>query len=90
MVAPRSASHGLNPEEKKRGIYRLDEGITGLVFRSAEPFVVPDISKEPLFLNKTGARRIEKGRISFIGVPIVLHGSPVAPCPRIVKNYALC
>jgi Nif-specific regulatory protein len=71
------ASHGLSLEEKKRGIYRLDEGVTGLVFRTAEPFVVPDISKEPLFLNKTGARRIEKGRISFIGVPIVLHGGPV-------------
>jgi Nif-specific regulatory protein len=71
------ASHGLRPEEKKRGVYRLDEGITGLIFRTAEPFVVPDISREPLFLNKTGARHIEKGRISFIGVPIVLQGTPL-------------
>ena len=34
----------------------------------------PDISKEPLFLNKTGSRTIEKGQISFIGVPIILNG----------------
>jgi Nif-specific regulatory protein len=71
------ASHGLRPKEKKRGVYRLDEGVTGLIFRTAEPFVVPDISKEPLFLNKTGSRKIEKGQISFIGVPIVLNGRAV-------------
>jgi Nif-specific regulatory protein len=70
------ASHGLSAEEKKRGVYRLDEGVTGLIFTTAEPFVVPDIRKEPLFLNKTGSRKIEKGQIAFIGVPIVLHGTP--------------
>ena len=71
------ASHGLSPEEKQRGIYRLDEGVTGLIFRTAQPFVVPDVSKEPLFLNKTKSRRIDKGQISFIGVPIILKGSPM-------------
>ncbi len=71
------ASHGLSPEEKQRGVYRQDEGVTGLIFRTVQPFVVPDITKEPLFLNKTGSRKIDKGRISFIGVPILLHGAPV-------------
>lgn len=71
------ASHGLTPEEKQRGIYRLDEGVTGLIFRTAQPFVVPDVSKEPLFLNKTKARQIEKGQVSFIGVPIILHGTSI-------------
>ena len=55
------ASHGLSPEEKQRGVYRLDEGVTGLIFRTAQPFVVPDVSKEPLFLNKTKSRNIDKG-----------------------------
>jgi Nif-specific regulatory protein len=71
------ASHGLRPEEKKRGVYRLDEGVTGLIFRTAEPVAVPDISKEPLFLNKTRARNIDKQRISFVGVPIMLQGKPL-------------
>lgn len=71
------ASQGLSAEEKKRGVYRLDEGVTGLIFTTAEPFVVPDIRKEPLFLNKTGSRKIEKGQIAFLGVPIVLHGTPI-------------
>lgn len=69
-----AASHGLRSEEKERGVYRLDEGVTGRIFTDCEPFVVPDISREPLFLNKTGAREIQKGKISFIGVPITLHG----------------
>ena len=71
------ASHGLSSEEMERGVYRTNEGVTGLIFRTAKPFVVPDISKEPLFLDKTGSRRIEKGRISFIGVPIHLHGRSI-------------
>ena len=71
------ASHGLRPKEKQRGVYRFDEGVTGLIFRTAEPFVVPDVTKEPLFLNKTGSRRIDKGQISFIGVPIVLNSKPI-------------
>ncbi|NTU49047.1 MAG: GAF domain-containing protein, partial [Syntrophobacteraceae bacterium] len=65
------ASHGLSEAEEKRGVYRQDEGITGLIFRTAEPFVVPDISREPLFLNKTRSREIEKGGIVFLGVPIL-------------------
>ena len=71
------ASHGMLEEEKKRGIYGPDEGITGLIFRTAQPFVVPDISREPLFLNKTRSRNIEKGSIAFIGVPIQLQGRPI-------------
>ena len=72
-----STSYGLSDQEKQRGVYRMDEGITGIVFRTARPYVVPDISLEPLFLDKTGTRRISQERISFVGVPILLHGSPI-------------
>jgi Nif-specific regulatory protein len=71
------ASHGLSETEKLRGVYRQDEGVTGHIFQSGQPLMVPDISKEPLFLDKTRSRRIEKGPISFIGVPISLHGKPI-------------
>lgn len=71
------ASHGLRAKEKHRGTYRPDEGITGLIFSTAQPFIVPDISREPLFLNKTQARNITRESISFLGVPIVLHGKPM-------------
>lgn len=72
-----NASYGLTSDERQRGIYKLDEGVTGRIFQTGEPFYVPDISKEPLFLDKTGARKIQRGMISFIGVPIILHGDPI-------------
>lgn len=71
------ASHDLGPEEKKRGIYKPDEGVTGLIFRTEHPFIVPDIGQEPLFLNKTQARNVNKESISFIGVPIALKGETI-------------
>jgi len=69
-----TASHGLTSEERQRGVYELDEGVTGLIFQTGKPYVVPDIRREPLFLDKTGSRHLERGRVSFIGVPITSHG----------------
>ncbi|MDH3347923.1 MAG: nif-specific transcriptional activator NifA [Desulfobulbaceae bacterium] len=72
------ASYGLTEEEKRRGVYRVGEGVIGKVFRSSYPFVVPDIHSEPLFLNRTGARAgFNKGEISFIGVPVILMDKTV-------------
>jgi Nif-specific regulatory protein len=71
------ASHGLTEAERKRGVYRQDEGVTGLIFRTAQPYIVPDVSKDPLFLNKTRSRHIQKESITFLGVPILLHGKPI-------------
>jgi len=63
-------AHGLTPEQIARGRYKIGEGIVGKVVETGHPIVVPDIGKEPLFLNRTGARRIEKENISFLCVPI--------------------
>jgi len=72
------ASYGLTNKERLRGIYGLDEGVIGKVFRSGYPFVVPDIHSEPLFLNRTGSRKkLPKGEITFIGVPVILLEKPV-------------
>ena len=54
------ASYGLTPEEEAQGIYEIGEGVTGRVFLSGEPCIVSDVSQEPLFLNRTGARRLTK------------------------------
>lgn len=53
--------------------YRSDEGVVGKVFRFGVPILIPDISKEPMFLNKLG--RNETGEeVSFIAVPINHQG----------------
>ena len=71
------ASHGLDPSEQKRGIYHPGEGVTGAIFETAQPFAIPDIGKEPLFLNRTQARNLEKKNVAFIGVPILLNNEPI-------------
>ncbi len=65
------AGHGLSGTQKERGRYKLGEGVTGKVVQTGQPAVVPRIAEEPLFLNRTGARRgIQRKDISFICVPI--------------------
>jgi Nif-specific regulatory protein len=61
-------AHGMSEGERQRGRYRVDEGITGKVVSSGKPIVVPQVSREPLFLNRT--RRRTNGEESFICVPI--------------------
>jgi len=68
-----AAAHGLSASQQERGRYRPGEGVTGRVVQTGRPAVVPRISEEPLFLNRTGARkRLRKKDISFICVPIKL------------------
>ncbi len=72
------SSYGLTVEEEQRGIYGLSEGICGQIFQTGSPCVVPDIQSEPLFLNRTGARKnIVKESVAFIGVPVQVEGSSV-------------
>ncbi len=66
------AAYGLSEEEMKRGKYRVGEGIVGKVVESGLPMFIPDIEKEPQFLNKTGSRPNKKG-ISFLCVPIKIE-----------------
>ncbi len=75
------AAFGLRPEQRSRGRYRLGEGVTGLVAQTGRPAVVPRISREPLFLDRTGSR-IQHGEdgggdLSFICVPIRLTNDTI-------------
>jgi Nif-specific regulatory protein len=71
------SSYGLTVKEEQRGIYGLSEGICGRIFQTGSPCVVPDITTEPLFLNRTGARSASKDGVSFVGVPVAADGKPV-------------
>ena len=64
-------AHGLTAEARRRGRYKLGEGITGRVVENGEPAIVPRISQEPMFLNRTRSRGdLNKQDISFICVPV--------------------
>ena len=65
-------AHGISAEAKRRGRYKLGEGITGKVVATGEPILVPQIGDEPLFLNRTRTRGDErKKKSSFLCVPII-------------------
>ncbi|MGB9710343.1 MAG: sigma-54 interaction domain-containing protein, partial [Thermodesulfovibrio sp.] len=66
------AAYGLTREEINRGKYRVGEGIVGKVIDTGLPMFIPDIEKEPQFLNKTGSRPNKRG-ISFLCVPIKIE-----------------
>ena len=70
------ASHGLSEAAKKRGRYRLGEGITGQVALTGKPRIIPDISQEPEFLDRTGARGPDS-HVAFICVPIIHLGEVI-------------
>ena len=64
-------SVGLSREESQRLQFQVGEGIVGRVFASGMPMVVPDIGREPLFLNRTGAVEQSPGEtVAYVAVPI--------------------
>ena len=67
------ASDGLDaPSHALR--YRVGEGIIGRVVESSKPIVVPQVSREPTFLNRAAKRpELPKEELSFICVPILLN-----------------
>ena len=80
IVNPRSGqseievAHGMSAQARKRGVYKMGEGITGRVIADGMPIIVPRISDEPLFINRTKSRGdISARNLSFLCVPIK-HG----------------
>ena len=71
------AAYGLNSSQIRRGHYTLGEGITGKVIETGTPMIVPKVSENPLFLNRTRSRDLQKEEVSFICVPIMLEGKAV-------------
>jgi Nif-specific regulatory protein len=71
------ASAGITADGR-RARYRLGEGITGRVVEHGKPIVVPQVSREPLFLFRAAPRRELRGQeLSFICVPIAIGGHTI-------------
>jgi Nif-specific regulatory protein len=66
-----AAAHGLSAAERARGEYAIGEGVTGHVVETGVPEVIPDVSQDTRFLNRTATRKIDAAHpIAFICVPI--------------------
>ncbi|HNV86113.1 MAG TPA: nif-specific transcriptional activator NifA [Candidatus Omnitrophota bacterium] len=71
-------AYGIPPQSRKRGRYKIGEGITGKVVEAGEPIVIPNVGSEPLFLDRTKSRGdIKKKNISFICVPIKIENKAI-------------
>lgn len=69
-------SHGMGTQAKRKGIYHIGEGITGHVAETGLPHIIPNISEDRRFLNRTGARKSGE-KTAFICVPIMHSGNVI-------------
>jgi Nif-specific regulatory protein len=65
------ASHGMDDESIKRGVYKMGEGVTGRVASEGKSIVIKDISKSKDFLDRTKTRGESLKGIAFVCVPII-------------------
>jgi Nif-specific regulatory protein len=63
---------GYTAEQRERGRYVWGEGIVGKTMKTGSPIALPDVRKEPSFLDKTRAhgKSSEGGPLSYLCVPI--------------------
>ncbi len=71
------AANGITADGQ-RARYKIGEGITGRVVESGKYIVVPQVSREPLFLNRAAQRKeLGKQELTFVCVPIILNRKSV-------------
>jgi Nif-specific regulatory protein len=63
-------AYGLTKEQQERGEYKIGEGIIGEVVRTGNAVIIPHISDEPRYLNKTRSTSKSDDDDSFICVPV--------------------
>ena len=64
-------AHGISSSTMESVTYKVGEGITGRVIESGKAIVIPKISEEPLFLDRTASRKGKQDKdLSFICNPI--------------------
>ena len=63
-------AHGVPQERSRKVRYQVGEGVTGKVIQTGRPIIVPQVSREPSFLNRLGRPARGDGETSFICVPI--------------------
>src|SRR5450759_153425 len=81
-------AYGLTPEQKERGEYKIGEGIIGEVVKTGEPIIIPHISDEPRYLNKTKSTSKSEDEDSFICVPIRAKNEIIGTLSVKLKYYS--
>ncbi|MCB1188891.1 MAG: sigma 54-interacting transcriptional regulator [Leptospiraceae bacterium] len=85
-----AAAIGVSKEEMEKGIYSPGEGITGTVFETGEPMLIPSISKDKLFLNRVGYLNPQNHKledISYLSTPIIVEQNIIGVLSVYVYRY---
>lgn len=70
------AATGITWQVQRRATYKVGEGVTGRVVESGRPVIVPRVSHEPLFLDRTEVWKDSRhDELSFVCVPIQVDGT---------------
>jgi Nif-specific regulatory protein len=80
-------AYGLTPEQQNRGEYKIGEGIIGEVVKTGQPVIIPHISDEPRYLNKTKSTTKSDDEDSFICVPIKAKNQVIGTLSVKLKYY---
>jgi Nif-specific regulatory protein len=68
----------LNEVERQHAVYAPDEGVTGWVMSTGQVAIIPDVSKEPLYLARITDLSVEpKNRLAYIAVPVLQDDVPI-------------
>ena len=76
------SAYGFTDAQKKKGRYNIGEGITGNVVKSGQVIIIPDISKDDRYINKTGAQ----DDLNTLTTCISLHQCPNSKWKRCYWN----
>jgi len=76
---------GVSGRGRSQGRYQLGEGITGRVVLAGRPVIVPQVSDEPLYLNRTGALGAEREERAFLCVPVNAGGRTIGALGALVR-----
>ena len=69
-------AYGLEPDEIRRGVFKVGEGITGRTFKTGGILIAQDIDDEPLYLRRTVSRAdLPQETVSFLALPITIDGA---------------
>jgi Nif-specific regulatory protein len=81
-------AYGMTNEQKERGEYKIGEGIIGEVVKTGKPYIIPHISDEPLYLNKTKSTSKHDDDDSFICVPVKSKNQIIGTLSVKLKYYS--
>jgi len=72
-------AYGLTNEEKGRGVYRINEGVSGRVLRTGQTALIQNIDDEPFYLGRAVYRTsLPQETVSYIALPLLHEDKPIA------------